>query len=192
MAVARSAIMVDVKASVPVRAHRLAKDVPMDQLLKIAGAVAAVQLLLAVWREWRSARRIVAVAGLDEDTYAVHGCVPLQFAGSRFGFARAAVAMTGFFMVGPKTRKHAFATRGILAVRGSSELDYQQVRPRDPLADSARRRRTPRVFDRSMRRGVAKLLSNRRDPRARQPRLQRACTLRDSTNTRQCCACRRR
>ncbi|MCY3561014.1 MAG: hypothetical protein OXH20_07575 [bacterium] len=45
----------------------------MDQLLRIAGAVAAVQLLFAVWREWRSARRIVAVGGLDADVYAEHG-----------------------------------------------------------------------------------------------------------------------
>ena len=35
----------------------------MDQLLTIAGTVAAVQLLFAGWREWRSARRIVAVGG---------------------------------------------------------------------------------------------------------------------------------
>ena len=127
----------------------------MDQLLKVAGTVAAVQLLLAAWREWRSARRIVAVGGLDTDLYAEHGCVPLQFAGSRFGIVRAAVAVTGFFMVGPKTRKQAFAARNVVAVRGSSEIDYQQIRPRDRLRIMLDEGEHPKVFDRSMRRGVA-------------------------------------
>ena len=127
----------------------------MDQMLKIAGTVAAVQLLLAAWREWRSARRIVAVSGLDADIYAEHGCVPLQFAGSRFGIVRAAVAVTGFFMVGPKARKQAFATRNIVAVRGNSEIHYQQIRPRDRLRIMLDEGEHPKVFDRSMRRGVA-------------------------------------
>lgn len=77
----------------------------MDELLKIAGTIAAVQLLFAGWREWCAARRIVAVGGLDAEAYASHGCVPLQFAGSRHLVVRAAVAVTGFFMVRPKTRK---------------------------------------------------------------------------------------
>lgn len=127
----------------------------MDQLLQIAGTVAAVQLLLAAWRECRSARRIVAVGGLDADIYEEHGCVPLQFAGSRYGIVRAAVAVTGFFMVGPKTRKQAFATRNIVAIRGSSEVDYQQIRPRDRLRIMLDEGEHPKVFDRSMRRGVA-------------------------------------
>ena len=127
----------------------------MDQLLKIVGAVAAVQLLLAAWREWCSARRIVAVGGLDADVYAEHGCVPLQFAGTQFGIVRAAVAVTGFFMVGPKTRKQVFAIRNVVGVRGSSEVDYQQIRPRDRLRVMLDEGEHPAVFDRSMRRGVA-------------------------------------
>ena len=71
----------------------------MDQLLKIAGTVAAVQLLFVPWREWRSARRVVGVGGLDAEVYAEHGCVPLQFAGSRYTAVRAVVAVTWFFMV---------------------------------------------------------------------------------------------
>ena len=126
----------------------------MDQLLTIAGTVAAVRLLFAGWREWRSARRIVAVGGLDADVYAEHGCVPLQFAGSRFGTVRAAVAVTGFFMVRPKTRKQVFAACQVVGARGISEVDYQQIRPRDRLCIMLDEGEHPAVFDRSMRRGV--------------------------------------
>ena len=126
----------------------------MDQLLGIAGTVAAVQLLFAVWREWRSARRIVAVGELDADVYAEHGCVPLQFAGSRFGAVRAAVAVTGFFMVRPKTRKQVFAARKIIGIRGSGEIEYREIRPRDHLRIVLDEGEHPTVFDRSMRRGV--------------------------------------
>ena len=126
----------------------------MDELLTIAGTVATVQLLLAAWREWRSARRIVAVGGLDADIYAEHGCVPLQFAGSHFGAVRAAVAATGFFMVRPKTRKQVFAARQVVAMRGSSEIDYREIRPRDRLRVMLDEGEHLKVFDRSMRRGV--------------------------------------
>ena len=126
----------------------------MDQLLRIAGTVAAVQLLFAVWREWRSARRIVAVGGLDADVYAEHGCVPLQFAGSRFGAVRAVVAATGFFMVRPKTRKQVFAARKVIGMRDGNEIDYREIRPRDHLRIVLDEGEHPTVFDRSMRRGV--------------------------------------
>ena len=126
----------------------------MDQLLKIAGTVAVVQLLFAAWREWRSARRIVAVGGLDAGVYAEHGCVPLQFAGSRYTAVRAVVAVTGFFMVRPKTRKQVFAARLVVGVRGSSEVDYREIRPRDRLRVMLDEGEHPTVFDRSMRRGV--------------------------------------
>ena len=39
------------------------RTLPMDELLTIAGTVAAVQLLFAVWREWRSARGSVPPSG---------------------------------------------------------------------------------------------------------------------------------
>ena len=126
----------------------------MDQLLTIAGTMAAVQLLLAAWREWRSARRIVAVGGLDAVVYAEHGCVPLQFAGSRFGIVRAAVVVTGFLMVHPKTRKQVFAACKVVAARGSREVDYREIRPRDRLRIMLDDGEHPTVFDRSMRRGV--------------------------------------
>ena len=126
----------------------------MDQLLKIAGTVAVVQLLFAAWRECRSARRIVAVGGLDAGVYAEHGCVPLQFAGSRYTAVRAVVAVTGFFLVRPKTRKQVFAARLVVGVRGSSEVDYREIRPRDRLRVMLDEGEHPKVFDRSMRRGV--------------------------------------
>ena len=126
----------------------------MDQILTIAATVAAVQLLFAAWREWCAARRIVAVGGLDAEAYAVHGCVPLQFAGSRYWIARAAVAVTGFFMVRPKTRKQAFATRKVVGVRDGRQIDYCDIRPRDRLRIMLDEGEHPAVFDRSMRRGV--------------------------------------
>ena len=126
----------------------------MDQLLTIATTVAAVQLLFAGWREWCAARRIVAVGGLDTKAYAVHGCVPLQFAGTRYWIVRATVALTGFFMVRPKTRKQAFATREIVGVRDGCQIDYCCIRPRDRLRIMLDEGEHPAVFDRSMRRGV--------------------------------------
>ena len=126
----------------------------MDELLKIAGTIAAVQLLFAGWREWCAARRIVAVGGLDAEAYALHGCVPLQFAGSRHLVVRAAVAVPGFFMVRPKTRKQAFAARRIVGVRDGRQIDYCEIRPRDRLRLMLDEGEHPAVFDRSMRRGV--------------------------------------
>lgn len=126
----------------------------MDQLLKIAATVAAVQLLFAAWREWCAARRIVAVGGLDEETYAAHGCVPLQFAGSRYWVVRAALAVTGFFMVGPRTRKQVFAAREIVGVREGRQIGYGDIRPRDRLRIMLDEGEHTAVFDRSVRRGV--------------------------------------
>ena len=126
----------------------------MDELLTIAATVAAVQLLFAAWREWCAARRIVAVGGLDAEAYAAHGCVPLQFAGSRYWIVRAAVAVIGFFMVRPKTHKQAFATRKILGIRDGRQIDYGDIRPRDRLRIMLDEGKHPAVFDRSMRRGV--------------------------------------
>ena len=126
----------------------------MDQLLKIAATVAAVQLLFAAWREWCAARRIVTVGGLDAEAYAVHGCVPLQFAGSRYWIVRTAVVVTGFFMVRPKTRKQAFATRKIVGIRDGHQIDYCDIRPRDRMRIMLDKGEHPAVFDRSMRRGV--------------------------------------
>lgn len=127
----------------------------MDELLTIAATIAAVQLLFAGWREWCVARRIVAVGGLDAEAYAAHGCVPLQFAGSRYLIVRAAVAVTGFFMVRPKTRKQAFAARKVVGVRDGCQIDYSEIRPRDLLRLMLDEGEHPAVFDRSMRSGVA-------------------------------------
>ncbi|MDE0613414.1 MAG: hypothetical protein OXI32_03265 [bacterium] len=126
----------------------------MDELLTIAGTIAAVQLMFAGWREWCAARRIVAVGGLDADAYAEHGCEPLQYAGSRYWIVRAAVAATGFFAVRPKTRKQAFAARRIVGIRGGRQIDYSDIRPRDRLRVMLDAGEHPTVFDRSMRRGV--------------------------------------
>ena len=126
----------------------------MGLLLTVAGTVAAVQLFFGGWREWCAARRIVAVGGLDVNAYEEHGCVPLQFAGSRFWVVSAAVAVTGFFMVRPKTRKQAFAAREIVGVRDGRLIDYCDIRPRDRLRVMLDEGEHPAVFDRSMRRGV--------------------------------------
>ena len=126
----------------------------MEQILVIAGTVVAVQLLLAAGREWRNARRIIAVGGLCSEIYAEHGCVPLQFAGSYHRAARAAVAVTGFFMVRPKTRKHAFAVRRVVGMRAGNAIDYRNIRPRDDLRVMLDEGEHHTVLDRSMRRGV--------------------------------------
>ena len=126
----------------------------MDQLLAIAATVAAVQLLFAAWREWCAAHRIVVVGGLDAEAYAAHGCVPLQFAGSRYWVVRAAVVVTGFFIVRPKTRKQVFAARKIVGVHDGRQIDYCDIRPRDRLRIMLDEGEHAAVFDRSMRRGV--------------------------------------
>lgn len=129
----------------------------MDQLLEIAATVAAVQLLFAAWREWCAARRIVAVDGLDEEAYAAHGCVPLQFAGSRYWVVRAALAATGLLMVGPRTRKQVFAAREIVGISDGRRIAYRGIRPRGRLRIMLDEGEHTDVFDRSMRRGVASL-----------------------------------
>lgn len=126
----------------------------MDQLLTIAATVAAVQLLFAVLRELCAARRIVAVGGLDAQAYAAHGCVPLQFAGSRYWIVRSAVAVAGFFKVGARTRKQVFAIRKIVGVHDGRQIDYSDIRPRDRVRIMLDEGEHPAVFDRSIRRGV--------------------------------------
>ena len=126
----------------------------MDELLRLAAAVAAVQLLFAAWREWYAARRIVAVGGLDAETYAQYNCIPLQFAGSHHLIVRGAVAVTGFFTVRPKTRKQVFAARQIIGISEGSEEEYRDIRPRDRLQVLLDDGEHTAVFDRSIRRGV--------------------------------------
>lgn len=127
----------------------------MNELLTIAGTVAAIQMLFAGCREWRSACRIVAVRGVDADDYARFGCIPLQFAGTRFRIVRAAVAASGFFWVRPATRKNAYAARRVRGVRDGDEIDYRDIRPGDLLHLELDDGEHLRQFDRSMRRGVA-------------------------------------
>ena len=133
-------------------------DAAVEQILVIAGTVAAVhlavQLLLAAGREWRNARRIIAVGGLCSEIYAEHSCVPLQFAGSCHRAVRAAVAVTGFFRVCPKTRKQAFAVRRVVGMRAGNAIDYQDIRSRDDLRVMLDEGEHLTVLDRSMRRGA--------------------------------------
>lgn len=123
----------------------------------VVAAVAAVQLVSAAFREWSAARQIVSVDGLDADMYARHGCVPTQFAGSRFKVVRAAVAVTGFFTVGPKAPKRVFAACGIVGARGNDLIGYREVRPRDHLGVMLDEGEYAASFDRAMRRGIANL-----------------------------------
>ena len=64
------------------------------------------------------------------------------------------MAVTGFFMVRPKRRKQVFAARKVVGVRGSSEFDCREIRPRDRLRIMLDEGEHRTVFDRSMRRGV--------------------------------------
>ena len=127
----------------------------MNELATIAGTVAVVQILLKAFGEWSAARRIVAVGGFDVQMYARHRCVPLQFAGSRSALVRSLVAVTGFFLVRPKSRKQVFTACEVVGVHDSSEIDHRRVRPRDTVRIVLDKDEHPKVFDRSMRRGVA-------------------------------------
>ena len=127
----------------------------MTELLTIAGTVATIQMVFAGYREWRSARRIVAVRGIDAGDYAKYGCVPLQYAGSRFWAVRVAAAGLGLFSVRPKTRKNAFAARRVVGMREGDEIDYRDIKPRDLLRVMLDDGEHATQFDRSMRRGVA-------------------------------------
>ena len=126
----------------------------MDDLLQIFAAVAAVQLVLAAYREWRAARRIVPVGVLDVESYEAYGCVPTQFAGSRYFVVRAVLALWGFFVVSPKSPKQVFAVCGIVGVRDGELVDYRELAPRDHLMVMLDEGEYPKAFDRSMRRGV--------------------------------------
>ena len=55
----------------------------IQDFLTISSAVAAGGFIVSGLHEWRAARRIVPVAGLNAAMVAKHGCVPTQFAGSR-------------------------------------------------------------------------------------------------------------
>ena len=127
----------------------------MNELLTIAGTVATIQMVFAGYREWRSARRIVAVRDIDAGDYAKYGCVPLQYAGSRFGAVRVAAAGLGLFSVRPRTRKNAYAARRVVGVSEGDEIDYRDIKPRDLLRVMLDDGEHPTQFDRSMRRGVA-------------------------------------
>lgn len=127
----------------------------MSELATIAGTVAVVQILLKALGEWSAARRIVAVGGFDAQMYARYRCVPLQVAGSRFALVRWLVATTGFFSVRPKARKQVFAACEVVAVRDGSEMDHRGIRPRDTVRIVLDAGEHPKVFDRSIRRGVA-------------------------------------
>lgn len=126
----------------------------MEDLLQIFAAVAAVQLVLAAYREWRAARRIVPVGVLDVESYEAYGCVPTQFAGSRYWVVRAVLAVWGFFVVRPKSPKQVFAACGIVGVRDGEPIDYRELAPRDHLMVMLDEGEHPKAFDRSMRRGV--------------------------------------
>ena len=125
----------------------------MEQFLQIAGAVAAVELLMRGWREVRAAGRIVPIVGLNADLIGRHGCVPVQFAGSKYGAVGVLVAMLGFLFVVPNTRKRAFWVDTAIAIRDGREVAYSEIRAGDKLRVVLESGERPNAFIRSLKRG---------------------------------------
>ena len=129
------------------------KGKTVEQFLQIAGAVAAVELLMRGWREVRGARRIVSIAGLNADLIVRNGCVPVQFAGSKYRSVGAFVAVLGFLFVVPNTRKHAFWVNSAMAIRDGREIAYSEIRAGDKLRVVLDGGERPKAFTRSLKRG---------------------------------------
>ena len=125
----------------------------MEQFLQIAGAVAAVELLMRGWREVRAAGRIVPIVGLNADLIGRHGCVPVQFAGSKYRAVGVLVAVLGFLFVVPNTRKRAFWVDTAIAIRDGREVAYSEIRAGDKLRVVLESGERPNAFIRSLKRG---------------------------------------
>lgn len=125
----------------------------MEQLAQFAGVVALVGLLFGGLREWREARRIVPIAGLDADTIIRHGCVPVQISGSKYRLVGALVAVSGFLFVTPNTRKQVFWVHSAVGVRSGSEINYAEIRAGDNLRVVLEDGERPNTFVKSLKRG---------------------------------------
>ena len=125
----------------------------VEQFLQIAGAVAAVELLMRGWREVRAAGRIVPIAQLNADLIGRHGCVPVQFAGSKYRAVGTLVAVLGFLFVVPNTRKYVFGVDTAIAIRDDREIPYSEIRAGDKLRVVLECGERPNAFIRSLKRG---------------------------------------
>ncbi|WP_420623308.1 hypothetical protein [Candidatus Poriferisodalis sp.] len=105
----------------------------LQNVVAIAGAVAAVEILIRGLREWQAARRIVPIATLDAQVVEEWGVVPTQFAGSRFRIVRALLGVYGFLFVTPRTRKSVFLCKAVTGMRDESEIGCGALGPGDHL-----------------------------------------------------------
>lgn len=131
----------------------IGRFVSVEQFLQIAGAVAAVELLLRGWGEWKAARRIVSIAGLNGDLVVEHSCVPTEFAGSKYRTVRVLVGILGFLFVTPDTRKQAFLVREASGIRNGRWIDYREIRAADSLRITLEGIERPDTFVKSLARG---------------------------------------
>ena len=124
----------------------------IQDFLTISSAVAAGGFIVSGLHEWRAARRIVPVAGLNAAMVAKHGCVPTQFAGSRHKRIRVLLAVYGFLLVTPRIRKQAFLCREVVGVREGLPSELQAIKPGHLLRVTLDEIERPASFVRSMRR----------------------------------------
>ena len=128
----------------------------MTLAIALTAAIITVgQLTFAIAKEWRAARRIVAVAGVNDRMVAEYGCVPVQFAGSPSRLVELLVSVWGFFWVGPTTPKHPFWARRVVGIRDGREIDYESVRVGDGLRVVLESNEHPDSLVKSLRRGSA-------------------------------------
>ena len=125
----------------------------VEQLAEVTGAIALVGLLFGGLREWRAARRIVPIAGLDAKVIAEHECVPTQFAGSKYRSVVALVVAFGFLFVKPNTRKQAFWAQSAIGMRSGCEIASTEIRAGDKLRVVLENGERPNTFVKSLKRG---------------------------------------
>ena len=101
----------------------------LQNVVTIAGAVAAVEFLIRGLREWQEARRIVPIPTLDTQIVKEWGLVPTQFAGSRFRLVRALLGVYGFLFVKPRTRKSVFLCKEVTGMSAEGEIGLGAVGP---------------------------------------------------------------
>ena len=105
------------------------------------------------WGEVRAARRILPIAGLNADLIGRYGCVPVQFAGSKYRAVGALVAVLGFLFVVPNSRKQVFWMDTANAIRDDREMHYAEIRAGDKLRVVLESGERPNAFIRSLKRG---------------------------------------
>ena len=118
-----------------------------------AAFVTVGQLSMVIGKEWRAARRIVAVPSVDASVIAQHGCVPAQLAGSSHRPVRLLLALWGFFWVKPTTPKQCFLARRVVGIRDGREMPYKDLRPGDGVRVELEECEHADTFVKSLKRG---------------------------------------